>query len=121
VWWQEIGEMSMCVNCKYTGMTYVGNGHRAAGYPFAELGTAVSCSCDLGKALDAGQRIPMPPATEVTAETIAKVSARKAAFNIRADAYAAKVKREMDELRAKPGYMEPLWFIDQQRQQGETQ
>ena len=110
-----------CPRCQDTGMTYAGSGHRSAGYPFAEVGVAVSCSCSLGNRLDAGLRIPMPPVTEVTPETIAKVAARKAAFNIRADAYAAKVKREMDELRAKPGYREPLWFTEQKRQQGETQ
>lgn len=105
----------MCVNCKDRGMTYAGNGHRAAGYPFAEVGVAVSCSCDLGKALDAGQRIPMPPVTEVSDATIAKVAAHKAAFARKVEAFGERVAAEV---RAKSG-SEPQWVKDRRKENEE--
>ena len=113
----------MCETCNDTGMKYEGNGHRMSGYPYAEMHTAVVCGCPLGRAIDGyGTKwpLPMPPEREVTEAEIAKSEARKANFTKRADAYVAKVSREMDVLRAKPGYKEPLWFIEQQRQIGET-
>ena len=96
-------------------MTYAGSGHRAAGYPFAEVGVAVSCSCDLGKALDAGKRIPMPPVTEVSDATIARVTAHKAAFARKVAAFGDRIAAEM---RAKSG-VEPQWVKDRRKENAE--
>ena len=109
-----------CPSCRDTGMKYEGNGHRMSGYPYAEKYVSVACGCGPTRVGYEGALLPpMPPAREVTDAEKRRVAAHKAAFNIRADAYAAKVKAEMDELRAKPGYREPLWFTEQKRQQGE--
>lgn len=97
--------MSLCCrSCHGTGRVYIGNGHRSDRYPYEEKTSARACGCG---------RTPRESSAEV-------IAAHKVAFEKRADAYVAKVSREMDVMRAKPGYKEPLWFIEQQRQIGET-
>lgn len=41
-----------CHDCKDTGLKYQGNGHRVAGYPWAEGHVLVACTCSKGQALN---------------------------------------------------------------------
>ncbi len=40
-----------CRDCKDTGLKYEGNGHRMAGYPWAEGHVSVACTCKKGREL----------------------------------------------------------------------
>lgn len=106
--------MINCPSCNDTGMTYEGNGHRYAGYPYAEHHVAVSCSCHLGKALDAGERIPMPPVREVSAEAVAWSAALDVHFSKRLDECGDKWAADYQERISQPGYKAPAWFVAEQ-------
>lgn len=41
-----------CRDCNDTGLKYQGNGHRMAGYPWAEGHVSVACTCKKGRELD---------------------------------------------------------------------
>lgn len=104
-----------CPRCSDTGMAYEGNGHRMSGYPYAEKYTAVSCSCDLGKALDAGERIPMPPVREMSDTAKAKADARKAKFTRRLEAFGNRIASEVRAGAA----TEPQWVKDRRKENAE--
>ena len=103
----------MCERCRGRGMTYEGSGHRMQGYPYTEIGVAVSCSCHLGKALDRGERIPMPPVREVSEQTLAKIEARKVKFAARLDVLGNGWAADYQKRISQPGYKAPQWLVDQ--------
>ncbi len=106
----------ICTSCRDTGMTYEGNGHRMASYPYAEKHTAVRCGCSIGLAiLGHGYRWSetMPPVREVSEQTLAKIEARKVRFAKRLDVLGNEWAADYQKRISQPGYKIPQWMVDQ--------
>ncbi len=99
-----------CPSCKDTGMTYEGNGHRMAGYPYAEQHVAVACGCR--RPLVATFLTPFPEVPELTEAALAGIERRKVAVAQNLDRYTAKLAREINAI-ARP---EPQWLTDRRNE-----